>query len=256
MPKLSVIIIAKNEAHNIARCLRSVYSWVDEIIVLDSGSTDETVRICHQYTSLVYITDWPGYGPQKNRALQMSSGNWVLSLDADEWVTKHLRNEIQQAIQMTSYQAFYLPRLTMYCGKFQRYGDAAKDKVLRLFCRESGRFTDDIVHEKVISNGPVGYLQQPLLHNAYRSITEWSNQMQIYALLTAQLRHSKGRRSNPFKAYVNSLWAFFRTYLLRQGFRDGYIGFMFAILSTRSSYTRNMQLWRLGLKSVKQKSLT
>ena len=105
-PSLSVIIIAKNEAHNIQRCLRSVL-WVDEIIVLDSGSTDNTVEISRLYTAKVYTTDWPGYGPQKNRALALAQGDWVLSLDADEWLSHGLRDEIQSAILSPQYQAYY-----------------------------------------------------------------------------------------------------------------------------------------------------
>jgi glycosyltransferase involved in cell wall biosynthesis len=247
MPKLlSAIVITKNEARNIRRCLRSMADWVDEIIVLDSGSTDETVAICHQFTSQVYITDWPGYGPQKNRALHLAQGDWVLSLDADEWVRADLRAEIQQAILQDQFQGFYLPRLNMFCGRFQRYGDAPRDKVLRLFKREASSFTEDFVHEKVICQGKIGYLQRPLLHHSSRTLAEWTAQMEKYALLTARLRHSKGRRSNPGKAVVNSLWIFFRSYILRQGFRDGRLGFIYAKLNAQSSFQKNLHLWRMG----------
>lgn len=246
MPSISVIIIAKNESRNIARCLRSVAHWVDEIIVLDSGSTDNTVEICRRYTPQVYATDWPGYGPQKQRALALAKGEWVLSLDADEWIRPSLRKEIQLTIQKGQFHGYYLPRLTMYCGHFQKYGDAAKDKVLRLFLHDKGQFTSDLVHEKIICAGPVGVLQNPLLHNAYRSYDEWASQMHHYALLTARVRFNKGRRSNPAKAWISSIWIFFRSYIWRQGFRDGQIGYLFAKLNAISSYQRNMELWKLA----------
>jgi glycosyltransferase involved in cell wall biosynthesis len=247
--KLSVIVITKNEAPNIRRCLRSVVGWVDEIIVLDSGSTDQTPAICRHYTSSVYITDWVGYGPQKNRALALAHGEWVLSLDADEWVRPDLQREILRAITREDARGFILPRLNMFCGRFQRHGDAAKDQVLRLFRRDSGRFTNDLVHEKVICRGKIGCLQQPLLHNSYRSVTEWAQQMEKYAVLTAKMRYEKGRRSNPVKAVIHSGWIFFRSYILRQGFRDGRIGYLFAKLNAKSSFQRNMLLWRLGSRN-------
>lgn len=247
MTTLSVIVIAKNEARNIGRCLRSVSGWADEIIVLDSGSADHTVEICRRYTPQVHLTDWPGYGPQKQRALALARGDWVLSLDADEWVRRDLRAEIQRVVQAPGdCQGFYLRRLTMYCGRFQRHGDAAQDKVLRLFRRDCSQFTPDIVHEKVICTGRAAVLKSALLHNAYRTEAEWSSQMHKYALLTAELRHSKGRRSNPAKATLSAAWIFFRSYIWRAGFRDGRTGYLFAKLNAKSSFCRNMTLWRLS----------
>src|SRR5262249_29247399 len=139
-------------------------------------------------------------------------------------------------------------RMNMFCGRFQRHGDAAQDKVLRLFKRECGKFTDDIVHEKVVCAGKIGYLQRPLLHNSYRTLAEWSAQMEKYALLTAELRYRKGRRSNPLKAIIHCCWGFIRSYILRQGFRDGRVGFLCAKLSAKSSLQKNWRLWRLGQK--------
>ncbi len=245
MPKLSAILIVKNEAKKIRRCLSSIVGWVDEIIILDSGSHDETVSICRMFTPHVYLTDWPGFGAQKNRALNLTTGEWIISLDADEWVRPPLRTEIQQAIQQTAFQGYYIPRITMFCGRFQRYGDASKDQVLRLFQRKAGRFTEDFIHEKVICNGAIGHLTQNLLHNCVADKIEWSAQMKKYAILTAQLRHQKGLRSNPLKAIVNSGWIFFRSFILRQGFRDGHTGWLYAILNAQSSFKKNMHLWRL-----------
>jgi len=245
MPTLSVIIIAKNEAHQIVRCLRSVHGWADEIIVLDSGSSDRTVDICRQYTPHVTVTDWPGYGRQKQRALDQANGQWVLSIDADEWVRANLREEIKSAIHNGTYSGFYIPRLTMFCGRFQRYGDASKDKVLRLFRRECGHFTDDFVHERMICSGRIGTLKHPLLHNAYRTEAAWAAQIHRYAIQTAELRHTKGKHTHPIKAYLSCFWAFFRSYILRSGYRDGHVGYLYAKLNAKSSYQRQMHLWQL-----------
>lgn len=245
---LSVIVITKNEARNIRRCLRSVANLADEIIVLDSGSSDATVAICKEFTSQVIVTDWPGYGPQKNRALALAQGDWVLSLDADEWVRAPLQNEILQAVQQNKFAGFTMPRINMFCGRFQRYGDAAQDRVLRLFRRDASKFTDDFIHEKVLCSGAIGRLQQPLLHNSSRTYEAWTAQMQKYTKLTAELRYTKGRRSNPTKAIVNAGWIFFRSYVLRQGFRDGKVGLLYATLNAKSSFQKNWLLWQLGRK--------
>ncbi len=249
MTTISVIIITKNEVRNISRCLRSVFSWVDEIVVVDSGSTDRTLDICRRYTSKIYIADWPGYGPQKNRALQWARSEWVLSLDADEWIRPALKAEIQQAIRGAKCQGFYIPRLNMFCGRFQRYGDAAQDRVLRLFQRHAGKFSDDIVHEKVICSGNIGHLHQPLLHNSCRTYGEWTAQMTRYAILAADQRYSQGRRSNPVKAGLSSAWIFLRSYILRLGFRDGQPGFTYACLNAKSSFQKHWRLWQKQRRS-------
>lgn len=244
MSTISVIIITKNEARNIGRCLRSVSGWTDEIIVLDSGSTDQTLQICSRYTSRLHIADWPGYGPQKNRALQLAHCEWVLSLDADEWIRPKLRTEIQEAMRNSASQGFYIPRLNMFCGRFLRHGDAARDRVLRLFKREAGKFSDDIVHEKVICTGPIGHLHQPILHNSSRTPEEWAGQMSKYVNLSIQLRSAQGRHSNPWQAVLSSSWIFLRSYILRQGFRDGRLGFRFACFQAKSSFQKHWGLWR------------
>ena len=151
MPKsnVSVIIITKNEAEHIRRCLESV-SWADEIIVLDSGSTDNTVAICQEYTDKVYVTDWPGFGPQKNRALEKAQCEWVFSIDADEWADDALRQEITAAIDASGpVDAFSIPRRTKYLGCWVYHGDVGRDKVTRLFRRGQIRFTENIVHESI-----------------------------------------------------------------------------------------------------------
>lgn len=244
MTKLSVIIITKNEARKIGRCLRSV-AWADEIIVLDSGSTDRTVEICKKFTPHVYEVDWPGYGEQKNRALSKVHNDWVLSLDADEWVTPSLQSEIKTAITNHLYTAFWIPRRTLYCGKFLRFGDAGKDKVRRLFQREQGKFTSAKVHESIVTSGSSGHLQQPLLHNCCSNLMDWQNKVFHYAKLSAKERVERGQRSNPLNAGFHAAWSFFRNYLLRLGFLDGELGWTSAVLYAKGSFLRHQEIWRL-----------
>lgn len=248
MPKLSVIIIAKNAAAHIEQCLQSV-QWADEIIVLDSGSTDETVSLCQRYTPLVFQTDWPGYGPQKNRALDKATGDWVLSLDADEWIGPELTAQIQRVMQHPTHSAYAMPRRNAYCGQWIRHGDVGKDRVTRLFQRNTARFSDDIVHERLIAQQPVGRCHHPIYHHAYPNLEELLSRLNHYTTLSAQARHQQGKRSSLTKAITHSAWAFFRAYILRRGFLDGKMGFIAAASSAQSSFYRYAKLLLLNEKA-------
>ena len=245
---VSVIVITKNEVASIARCLESV-SWADEVIVLDSGSTDDTVNICRQYTQHVYETDWPGFGPQKNRALECATGDWVLSLDADEWVTPALRDEIRAAVAAPGdIDAFRLPRLSSFCGRFMHHSGWWPDYVVRLFRRVAARFSDDAVHERVIVNGKTGTLREPLMHETFVDLEELLGKMNNYSTLSAQDMHRDGKRSGLPKAVARAAWAFVRTYFLRGGFLDGREGFMLAVATAEGTYYRYVKLLLLQKK--------
>ncbi len=245
MQKLSVIIITCNEAHNIQRCLESV-RFADEIIVIDSGSVDDTVTICQQYTSQVFSTDWPGYGPQKNRALAKATGDWVLSLDADEVLSDALQRDIKQHIQNTHYHAFTLPFTTIWWGKTIQHGDVGTDHKCRLFRREHGKFSDDQVHERLIINGAIGALQQPLFHYSYHSLEDLLTRINHYSTDAATMKYQRGKRCRLSVAIFKSAWAFVRSYFLRRGFLDGAIGLMVAISSAESTYYRYAKLYLLS----------
>ena len=242
-PNLSVIIITKNEEQRIRRCLESV-RWVDEIIVLDSGSTDNTVAICQEFTDKVYITDWPGFGMQKNRALEKAQGEWVFSIDADEWADDDLRQEIMAAIAANGPEdAFAIPRRTQYLGCWVYHGDVGRDKVTRLFRRGQVRFTDDVVHESLrVDESRVGQLKQHLYHDSYRTLEELQERMNTYTTLSAQTRYRRGKRSSLTKAVTHAAWAFVKAYFVRRGFLDGRIGFIVAVSSAESSYYRYLKL--------------
>lgn len=243
---LSVVVITKNEEGTIQRCLQSA-AWADEIVVVDSGSTDRTVDICRELGARVMITsDWPGFGKQKNRALAQAKGDWVLSLDADEWVSERLREEIRAAMAAPgSVVAFRIPRLSSYCGRFMRHSGWWPDHVMRLFKRGCGRFSEDIVHERTIVEGPLGTLQEPLLHESLVDLEDVIDTMDRYSSDSARMMHERGERSSLGKALLHAAWSFLRTYLLRAGFLDGREGLMLAISNAEGTYYRYTKLMLL-----------
>lgn len=246
---LSVIVITKNEASDISECLSSV-AWADEIIVLDSGSEDGTVEICRRYTDKVYHTDWPGYGLQKQRALEKANGDWILSIDADERITPELRKEIGLAIVDNAYDGYFLPRLSSYCGQFIKHGGWYPDYVLRLFRREKGRFSLELVHESVMVEGRVGKLTGLIIHNSYVDLEEVITKVNSYSSLNAQKLFEKGKKSSLSKAVVHALWKFFNTYFIKLGFLDGRRGLMLAISSAEGVYYKYVKLMLLNEHSA------
>lgn len=242
MVNLSVIIITKNEAENIRDCLESV-AWADEIIVVDSGSSDATVEICRELGAQVHVHDWPGFGPQKNRALGYATNEWVLSIDADERVTPELRAEIEEAMAKPQEEAYEMPRLSSFCGRFMRHSGWYPDYVLRLFRRGKGCFSDALVHESVQVQGNVARLQQPLLHYSYRDFDDVLSKLNSYSSAASVMLQRRGKKGNLAQAVLHGLWAFIRTYFLRAGFLDGREGFMLAVMNAENSYYRYIKLW-------------
>ncbi|MGA7749122.1 MAG: glycosyltransferase family 2 protein [Gallionella sp.] len=241
MTKFSVIIITKNEAANIRACLDSV-KWADEIVVVDSGSSDATVEICRELGAQVHVHDWPGFGMQKNRALSYATHEWVLSIDADERVTPELQAQLIKAMEDNSEDGFYVPRLSQFCGKFIRHSGWYPDFVLRLFKREKARFSDDLVHESAILQGRAGKLSSPLLHYSYVTGADVERKVDQYSSAAAQQMFNKGKVANSADAPVRSAWAFFRTYCLRLGFLDGMAGFNVARMNARTTYLKYKKL--------------
>ena len=237
---LSVILITKNEAHAIGKCLESV-SWADEIIVVDSGSTDETVTLCESFGAKVHEANWPGYGPQKNRALDLAACDWVLSLDADETVSPELKQEILHAISAGDADAYSMPRSSSYCGKFMKHGGWWPDRVTRLFRREKGRFSEDIVHEKLVVSGNTAALSSPLIHYAFTDLEEVLRKVDSYSTAGAVMMREKGKKATLFDAVLHGFWSFFRTYFLKAGFLDGRAGFMLAVSNAEGTYYRYLK---------------
>lgn len=246
---LSIIIITKNEAANIVACLESV-QFADEIIVVDGASTDGTAQIAQQHgAQVINAPHWPGFGPQKNRALQLATKDWVLSIDADERVTPALAIQIKQAIQNGSVkgdvQAFEIPRLTQFCGQWIKHCGWSPDYVLRLFKRGSAQFSNDMVHERVVFGGAPARLRQPLLHYSYPSPDHYWDKLQRYSVAWAQQRHACGKTSSVARAVTSGLWAFVKSYFFRLGFLDGSMGFVVCTMQAQAAFGKHFHLYYL-----------
>ncbi len=248
LTRVSVVIITKNEAANIRGCLESV-KWADEIVVLDSGSSDETVDICRQYRVQMYSTeDWPGFGVQKNRALARATGEWILSLDADERVTTQLRQEIVEAVAQTEGPPVYeIPRLSYYCGRPMRHGGWWPDYVARLFRRGTAHFSDALVHERLCFDGSLGRLKNHLEHFSFRGLDEVLDKVNRYSTAGALMMGGRGQSASLGGAITHGIWAFLRTYVLHLGFLDGREGFILAVSNAEGTYYRYLKRVYLDL---------
>lgn len=239
---LSVIIITRNEATNIRACIASV-AWADEIIVVDSGSSDDTVSIAQEMGAKVYVhADWPGFGPQKNRALAYAANDWVFSIDADERVTPELRCEIEQAMHQGSAEGYYCPRLSQFCGTFIHHCGWYPDYVLRLFKRGAGKFSDSLVHESVLMTGKTAKLINPLLHYSYLTSDDVERKVEHYSNAAAQQMLDAGKRASLTGAILSGGWAFLRTYVMRLGLLDGVAGWNIAVMNARTTYLKYKKL--------------
>jgi glycosyltransferase involved in cell wall biosynthesis len=244
--KLSVIIITKNEADNIRACLDSV-KFANEWIIVDSGSSDDTVAIARAAGAKVIETsDWPGFGPQKNRALDAACGDWILSLDADERIPDGLRDEILAAMAANTHAAYALPRLSSYCGHFIRHSGWYPDYIVRLFRRESGRFSTDLVHESVdVRQVSTGKLNTAMIHFSYPDDDTYLRKLQQYSSLGARQAYAAGKRGSLGTAILHAISSFLRSYIFRRGFLDGKAGLMVAISSAESTYHKYFKLMLL-----------
>jgi len=246
---LSVILITKNEEANLKDCLESI-SFANEIIVVDSQSSDKTVEIAQSFGAKVENTsDWPGFGPQKNRALNLATQEWVLSIDADERVTTELKNEILEIINGPSgVDCYAIPRLSWYCGKFMKHSGWYPDYVERLFKRGSAKFSDHLVHERLLPTGPVKKLNAHFLHYSFKNFSQVLQKIDSYSSASAEQAVKKGKQSSVLKAVGHGLWAFFRTYFLRLGFLDGQQGLALAISNAEGTYYRYIKIWLINQK--------
>jgi glycosyltransferase involved in cell wall biosynthesis len=242
MPRLSVIIVAKNEAINIADCVHCA-SFADEVIVLDSGSTDATVELARAAGALVTSTDWPGFGAQKNRGIAMAQGDWFFILDADERISPGLAQEITGVLAGTEFEAYRVARRSMYCGRFMRYGGWWPDYTVRLARRGKAGFSDDAVHERLQVEGRTGTLRNPLVHYSFRTPEAVLQKVDRYSSVGATAMAAAGRRGSFGSAVAHGLWTFARTYFLQLGFLDGRFGFMLAVSNAEGAYYRYLKLW-------------
>lgn len=249
---LSVIIITKNESRHIGECIDSV-AFADEIIVVDSGSSDDTFAISREKGATVTQTaDWPGFGRQKNRALDLATKDWVLSIDADERVTPELALEIQRTLQNPSANAYKISRLSNFEGRWIRHSGWWPDHVLRLFKRGTARFTDAIVHESVQSSHPAATLRNHFVHFPYADMESLIAKVNRYSSDAALIMHEQGKTTSPLGAAGHALWTFIRIYLIRRGFLDGKEGFVLAVAAAAGNFFRYSKLMFLNQNSDKR----
>ena len=242
MAQLSAIVITKDEAANIGTCLDCL-AFCDERIVVDCGSTDATVEIAREKGARVEFRAWQGFGQQKNYALSLASGTWVLSVDADEQVTPELAAAITSAIAEEAADGFEFPRLSSFCGRPIYHSGWYPDYVLRLFRRGKARFDDVIVHERVICEGVVRRLTPPLLHDAMPGLEDALRRINRYSTDKAQMLVESGRHVTFMTGIGHGLFAFLRSYVLRAGFLDGAEGFLLAVVNAETSYYPYMKAW-------------
>jgi glycosyltransferase involved in cell wall biosynthesis len=238
---LSACIITYNEADRIEDCIRSV-SFCDEVVVVDSHSTDLTRELATRLGARVIERDWPGYRSQKQFAIGAAGHDWVLCLDADERVSEPLRKEIERlrSAGFPDYAGWSVPRITDYFGRFLRHGNAFPDRLIRLFDRRRGGWIGYEIHENTRVDGPVGRLGGLLEHYSYRSLTDHHVRMQRYADLMAQALYDRGKRCGLAKVLINPQWRFLRGYFIRLGFLDGWRGLVFALVE--ANYVRRKYL--------------
>ena len=238
--KLSVIIICKNEEKRIGPCLESV-TWADEIILLDSGSTDGTLDIAKKFTDKIYVNvDWKGFGPQKRLAESYASNDWVLAIDSDEVVSDALRNEIIAAISSAEEKTvFRLNRLTYFCGKFIKHSGWYPDRIVRLYNKKHYHYNDAFVHEAVDCEGARRIdLKGDLLHYQVLSLEEYIDKRNNYAKAWAESQYAKGRKTNVVEIFVRSFFAFFRHYVIRLGVLDGYHGILISVIQMQYTFNK------------------
>ena len=250
MPKLSVTVITKNEAADIGAALASV-SWADEIVVVDSHSTDDTVAIARQHTPHVVVRDWNGYIDQKNHAAALASHDWILSLDADERVTPELAQEIQARMAGSPPEAaFRIPRVTWHLGRWVRTTDWYPDYQLRLYDRRTAEWTGKYVHEAVMVHGTIGQLRGELQHYAYRDISDHLETIDRYTTLAARQMYEAGRHGGVMHVVGHPPLAFLRNYLARGGIRDGLPGFIISACNAYYVFLKFAKLWELEKSAI------
>jgi len=245
MPRISAVVITYNEENNISRCLESL-SWADEIVVVDSFSQDRTKEIASSFTDKIFDLEWQGFGKQKEFARTKASYDWVLSIDADEVVSEKLREEIKGIINKNdSLDDYYIPRLSNFLGRWIKHSSWYPDYVLRLFKKDKAKFDESLVHEKLILEGRGGVLKNEILHYTDPDISHYLLKMNKYTSLSAEMLSSEGKNATLFDLLFRPMAIFFKMYLFKSGFLDGWQGFVLACFSSFHVFVKYAKLWHL-----------
>lgn len=242
MNRISVIIITKNESQNIRDCLESV-RWADEIIVVDSGSSDDTVSIARQFTDKVFYNEWKGFAEQKSFAMNLASNDWLLSLDADERVTENLKDEILNS-DLDEFDGYRIKRDNYFLGKLIRGCGWGNDYQLRLFKKSKTRLTDRLVHEGFEVEGKVGQLKNSMLHFSYRNFSDAFIKINHYSTLEAIEKQNR-KNVNAFTIVITPVIAFLQHFFIRKGFIDGIYGLFVSIMHAITKLQVQLKIWEL-----------
>ena len=253
VPTLGVAIITKDAAAHLDACLAALAGLVDEVVVLDSGSRDDTLAIARAHGAAIHENlDWPGFGRQKNLAIGYLGTDWVLSLDADEVVGPELAAAIRAAIRAPAADVYTLSRLSNFCGRWMRHSGWRPDHIPRLFRRGHAGYSDDLVHERLLFSGTAPLLAGELLHYSFDNLDQVVDKMNRYSGAGALQRMQRGKRSGGMPSVLaKTLWSFLRTYVLRRGFLDGREGFILAVANAEGTYYRQLKLMYLAEERTK-----
>ncbi|HEY6436217.1 MAG TPA: glycosyltransferase family 2 protein [Ignavibacteriaceae bacterium] len=246
MNKISVIVITKDEEKNISECLKSV-EWADEIIVVDSESTDKTIELAKNFTDKIFNRKWEGYVSQKRYALNLAKNEWVLSLDADERITSELKDEILN-LDPGHYSGFKIRRKNFLLKKEITSSGWEKDYQLRLLKKENANLSDRLVHEKFIVDGQMETLNNPMLHYTFSSFSDYLNKINYYTSLKAQELYKKKKGIGGWTIFSHTVSAFFSFFIMRRGYRDGVYGLIISLLHSVSTMMNYIKLWEMQNK--------
>ena len=249
MAELTATIITYNEEQNIQACLENL-TWVKEIVVVDSGSSDRTLEICRGYTDKVFLNPWPGHVQQKNVAISLATHDWILSIDADERVPVELREAIDRELSAPCHAGYCITRRNYFLGRWMRHGGWYPDRVLRLFDRRKGQFGGLNPHDRVvISDGSIGVIDGHLIHLTYRDFSQYLRKQDWYTGISAEGRVSRGRRPGSVtraELALRALVKFMQVYLLKRGFLDGMPGLIAAVGAAYFNFIKYAKVWELG----------
>lgn len=246
MPQITLALITRNEAHDLPLCLESVKGLTAETVIVDSGSTDNTIELARSLGAKVEEHEFDGYAPQKNRALDMASHNWVLHLDPDERLTSELKAEIAELFKNSepACDAYNIPYANFFLGKQLRHGGMGSEKHIRLFRRDKARFGGGLVHEGIEVNGTTGLLQNRIEHNSYPTLEEYFEKFNRYTTFAAEKMHQSGKKFSALKVLAVP-YEFAKRYILRFGFLDGFAGLVWAAVSAFYVFVKYAKLWQL-----------
>ena len=246
MSKISCVIITHNESRNIKTCLQSV-SWADEIIVVDAYSTDDTKEIASEFTDRIYDLRWEGFGPAKEFGRNQASGEWILSLDADEVVSEKLREEIQKIVQSEdSLDGYFIPRRSNFLGRWIKHGGWYPDLIMRLFKKDKGNFTNRLVHEQVKVCGRSGRLKNDLLHYTDPDFDHYLKKLNQYTSLAALQLYKEGGKVKLLDVVFRPPITFVKMYVFKSGFLDGVPGLILSVSSAFHVFSKYVKLWHLN----------